>query len=252
MMSLYNKIVIVTGASRGIGLAITQKMAIEGARVYGVARTEPQQSQLPAGASMLLADIRDSAQVEQVVQTVLEDARRIDILVNNAGIEIVKPLIDTSDEEYDQVLDTNLKGSFIFTKAALPTMVQQRAGHLIFVNSISGIRGFAGDSVYCASKYGLTGLVDALDEELRPKGIRVTGVHPGATATGLALNSWAPANDPRRPFFLKPEDVAEAVIYAASQPARVVIKQVIIQPMIEPPHSEFLSVDLVQELLKDR
>jgi len=251
-MSLRDKVVIVTGASRGIGLAATRLLAAEGAKVFGVARTPPEPSDVVDGVSFLQADVRDRAQVEKAVSAALDEAGRIDTLVNNAGIEIVKPLGETTDEEYDDMLDTNLKGAFFFVTAVLPTMQRQRAGHLIFVNSVSGVRGFAEDAVYTASKFGLTGLADALDEELRAQGIRVTGIHPGATDTSLAYESWSPPDDPQRPYFLQAEDVAEAIVYAASQPRRVVIKQLIIMPLMEPPHSPNLSVEVMQSLLKDK
>lgn len=251
MMSLNRKVAIVTGASRGIGLAVVKKLAAVGVLTYGIARNKPEQAQQPEEIKFLRADVGDRDQVEKVVHEVLQQSGRIDILVNNAGVELVKPLAEISDPEYDLTMNTNLKGSFIFTTAVLPAMIKQKAGHLIFVNSVSGIRGFTEGAVYSASKYGLTGLVDALNEELRSKGIRVSGIHPGATDTELALNTWSPADDPRRPFFLKPEDVADAVVYVASQPTRVVIKQMIIQPMIEPPYSDFLPVELMQALIKE-
>ena len=247
-MNLSDKVVIVTGASRGIGLAAAQKLADLEARVYGVARTMPAKSEIPDGISMLRCDVRERTQVEQVVHTVLDETDRIDILVSNAGFELVKPLVEMTDEEYEKVLNTNLKGAFLFVRAILPTMQRQRAGQLIFINSVSGVRGFAEDAVYCASKFGLTGLADALDEELRAQGVRITSIHPGATDTTFAYDSWSPPDDPRRSFFLKAEDVSEAIVYAASQPAHVVVKQIVIQPVIELPHSDFLPLDVVKSL----
>jgi NAD(P)-dependent dehydrogenase (short-subunit alcohol dehydrogenase family) len=244
-MSLHRKAAIVTGASRGIGLETARQMAKAGARVYGVARSIP--DPMPDNVAMLTADMRIRSQVDNVIQRVLNEAGHVDILVSNAGVEIVKPFEQVTNEEYDVMLDTNLKGAFHLIQAALPAMRRQKSGHIIIVNSVAGIRGFAEDAVYCASKYGLTGLADALDEELRGQGIRVTGIHPGATNTPLAYDSWAPPDDPRRPYFLQPDDVAEAVVYAASQPARVVIRQIIVQPMIEPPYSDFLPVEIIQE-----
>lgn len=250
-MRLRDRVVILTGASRGIGLAATQMLAAEGAKVFGVARTAPNPSDVVDSVSNLRADVRDREQVDHAVSTVLDEAGRIDILVNNAGIEIAKPLTETTDRDYQEMLDTNLKGAFLFVTAVLPTMQLQRAGHLIFVNSMSGVRGFADDAVYTASKFGLTGFADALDEELRADGIRVTGIHPGATDTSLAYEWWSPPDDPQRPFFLKAEDVAEVIVYVASQPSRVVVKQIVLMPMIEPPHSQNLSVEVMQSLLKD-
>lgn len=250
-MSLHDKVVIVTGASKGIGLVTARMMAAKRARVFGVARTLPESSTMPGDATFLQADVRNREQVEEVINDVLAQTGRIDILVNNAGYEVVKPTVEVSDEEYEQVLDTNLKGAFFFVRAVLPTMQEQRAGQLIFVNSVSGVRGFTEDAVYCAAKHGLTGLADALDEELRAQGIRIMSIHPGAVDTSFAYDSWSPPDDPLRAYFLKAEDVAEAIVYAASQPAHVVIKQLIIQPVIELPHSEFLSLEVMKSLMKD-
>ncbi len=244
-MSLRRKTAIITGASRGIGLETARQMAQAGARVYGVARSTPDPA--PDGVTMLAADVRIRSQVDDVIQRVLEEAGNIDILVSNAGVEIVKPFEQVTAEEYDVMLDTNLKGTFHLIQAALPAMQGRKSGHIIIVNSVAGIRGFTEDAVYCASKYGLTGLADALDEELRGQGIRVTSIHPGATNTPLAYDSWSPPDDPRRPYFLQPEDVAEAVVYAASQPQRVAVRQIVLQPTIEPPYSDFLPVETVQE-----
>jgi NAD(P)-dependent dehydrogenase (short-subunit alcohol dehydrogenase family) len=248
-MGLQRKAAIITGASRGIGLETARQMAQAGARVFGVARSLP--DPVPDDVTMLTADVRIRSQVDDVIWRVLEEAGRVDILVSNAGVEIVKPFEEITGEEYDVMLDTNLKGTFHLIQTALPAMRHQKSGHIIIVNSVAGIRGFTEDAVYCASKYGLTGLADALDEELRGQGIRVTSIHPGATNTPLAYDSWAPPDDPRRPYFLQPEDVAEAIVYAASQPTRVVVRQIVVQPMIEPPYSDFLPVAIVEEFIPE-
>ncbi len=247
-MTLSDKVFIITGASRGIGLATAQLLAESGARVYGVSRQTSKPSKLRSGITLLRADVRIRSEVNQAVKTVIDESGHVDVLINNAGVECVKSLGETTDQEYDEMLDTNLKGAFYFTTAVLPGMRRKKSGHLVFINSISGIRGFTDDAVYCASKHGLTGLADALDEELRPQGIRVTSIHPGAVGTSFALETWAPVDDPQRPFFLRAEDIASAIIYAVSQPSRVVVKQIIIQPIIELPYSGFLPVDLIKEL----
>lgn len=247
-MNLSDKVIIVTGASRGIGLVTAQQLTKSCAHVFGVSRQVLKQGDIAEGVRMLRADVRVRTEVYQAVKTVIDEAGHVDVLINNAGVEYVKPIDETTDQEYDDMLDTNLKGAFYFTKAVLPYMRRQKSGHLVFINSISGIRGFTDDAVYCASKHGLTGLADALDEELRSQGIHVTSIHPGATSTAFALETWAPVDDPRRSFFLRAEDIASAVLYAVSLPSRVVVKQIVIQPMIELPYSDFLPVEVIQDL----
>ena len=140
------------------------------------------------------------------------------------------------------MVDTNLRGVFNFTRAVIPAMKVRRRGQILSVASVAGIRGFAEDAVYTASKYGVVGFSDALDEELRTTGIRVGCICPGAVATDLAA-PWLPTDDPRRPYVLQPEDVAGALWYAASQPGHVAVGLVILRPLIEPPHSPMLSAE---------
>jgi NADP-dependent 3-hydroxy acid dehydrogenase YdfG len=250
-MKLNQKIAIVTGASRGIGLAVARALAQDGARVFAVSRSSPPTQGLSSKITPVHADVRSGKDAEKAVQFVLDQAGAIDILVNNAGIEYFKPFSETTQEEYDRVLDTNLRGAFLFTKAVLPTFLTRNSGDLVFINSVSGLRGFSQDSVYCASKHGLHGFATSLEEELRPKGIRVCSVFPGATDTQLSRESWSPPDDPRRQYFLKPEDVAEAVVYILKQPSHVVISQVVMRPLIEPPYSDFLSAELVGTLIQE-
>lgn len=242
-MPITDKVVIVTGASRGIGLAIARTLAAAGARVFGIARTIPTAQVAPSQVRFIQADIRIAAQVERVVSSILGQTGRVDILVNNAGLEHFLPLEDTDEGRYDATLDTNLRGAYLFTRAVLPAFQARRAGHILFINSVSGLRGFAQDSVYCASKWGLAGFAEALEEELRPLGVRITSIFPGATDTDLPAASWAPANDPRRPFFLTPDDIARAALFALDQPARVAISRIVVRPMIEPPYSDFLPIE---------
>ena len=190
-MPINDKVVIVTGASRGIGLAIAQTLFAAGAKVFGVARTMPLATPAPGGVRFIQADIRLAAQVDRVVASILGETGKVDILVNNAGLEHFLGLEDTDEGKYNETLDTNLRGAYLFTRAVLPSFQARRTGHVLFINSVSGLRGFAQDSVYCASKWGLAGFADSLEEELRPHGVRVTSIFPGATDTDLPASSWA-------------------------------------------------------------
>ncbi len=241
-MPLKDKVVIVSGASRGIGQAIVQTLSDAGAIVYGIARSAPANLPSTGRAHHLQIDVRSSEQVKHAVSVILATTPTIDILVNNAGIEYFLPIEAMDERQFNETLETNLRGAFLLTQAVLPVFRAQRSGHVLFVNSVSGLRGFAQDSVYCASKWGLAGFADALEEELRPSGIRVTSIFPGATDTDLPSNSWSPKGDPRRPFFLTPQDVARAAMFALDQPTRVAVSRIILRPMIEPPYSDFLPL----------
>jgi NADP-dependent 3-hydroxy acid dehydrogenase YdfG len=249
-MSVKDRIHIVTGASKGIGRATALALAREGGRVVGVARTGSLLDTLVAGATDLPgqivaapADITQRDEVEQVVRQTVERFGRIDVLVNNAGVELPKPLETFTDDDYASMMDTNLKAVFYFARAVIPLMKEQRSGLIINIASTAGHRGFGGDSVYCATKFGVVGLTDALDEELREFGIRVTCISPGATNTELAKETWSPPDDPYRRHYLQPEDVAGAILYVSSQPPHVSIRRLDLLPLIEPPYSAVLPID---------
>ncbi|NIQ78369.1 MAG: SDR family NAD(P)-dependent oxidoreductase [Anaerolineae bacterium] len=248
-MSIKDSIIIVTGASKGIGRATALAFAREGAHVLAVARSSSlldelavQASTLPAEIVAAPADVTQCEQVEAVVSLALTRYGRIDVLVNNAGVELVKPVETFTDDDYAAMLDTNLKGIFLFTRAVVPSMKAQRSGLVINIASTAGLRGFAGDALYCASKFGVVGLTEALDEELRKFGIRVSCISPGATNTELAKDTWSPPDDPYRPHFLQPEDVARAILYVASQPPHVTVGQILLLPTVEPRYSPLLPL----------
>ena len=247
-MTLSNKVALITGASRGIGASIALALAREGAQVFGVSRSRPMDKILANSITPMIADIRKSTETQKVIDAIVDQVGKIDILVNNAGVEYFKPLIDTTPEEYDEMMDTNLRGAFLVSRSVLPTMIARRSGQIVFINSVSGTRGFAQDSAYCASKHGLAGLAESLDEELRPLGVGICSIYPGATDTRLSSESWAPPQDPRRRHFLRPEDVAETVIFVLKQPAHVIISKIVLRPLIEPIYADFLSPELVSGL----
>jgi 3-oxoacyl-[acyl-carrier protein] reductase len=249
MRSLAGVVTVVTGASRGVGRATALRFAAEGLTVVAVARDRGRLDALAAEASAaggrvvpMTGDVREASDARRVVDDTERDLGPIEILVNNAGVERVKPLEAVTDADYAEMVDTNLRGVFNFTRAVVPGMKARRRGQILSVGSIAGIRGFAEDAVYTASKFGVVGFSDALDEELRPFGIRVGCICPGAIATDLSA-PWLPPDDPRRPHALQPEDVADALWYAASQRAHVAVGLVVLRPMIEPPHSPMLSVE---------
>jgi 3-oxoacyl-[acyl-carrier protein] reductase len=245
---------IITGASRGIGRATALALAGSGIQVAAVARSKElldqiaeESTTLPARIFPVQADITVRSDVDQAVRQVLEHLGRVDLLVNNAGVEIVKPVEDVSDGDLDATLDTNLKGAFYFTRAVVPLMKAQGSGLIINISSTAGQRGFAEDAIYCASKFGMVGFSDALNEELRKFGIRVCCISPGAVNTDLARETWSPPDDPYRPYYLQADDLARVIQFVAEQPGHVAIESIVLRPTIEPPYSAPLPLNNQKE-----
>lgn len=245
---MHGMVALVTGAGRGIGRATARRLVAEGATVVAIARNEAELRTLadeaaasggPGTIEPARADVRDSAAMADLIASVEARHGRIDLAVNVAGAERVKPTVSVTDEDYDIQLDTNLRGVFHVVRGVLPGMMARRSGHIVSIASMAGVRGFAEDAVYCASKFGVVGFMDALDEEARACGIRVTTICPGAVDTSLV--KWVADDDPVRAWFLQPDDVADAVLYTVRQPPRVVIGLMYVRPIAEPPYSPMLE-----------
>ena len=130
-------------------------------------------------------DARDEETARQTVAAAKESFGRLDILINNTGVGNYKKLVDTSAEEYDEMMDVNVRSTFLFTRHAVPTMVAQGSGTILMISSMAGIYGFGGEAVYCMTKFAQVGFAQALDKELRPNGIKVGVICPGRAARGL-------------------------------------------------------------------
>jgi NAD(P)-dependent dehydrogenase (short-subunit alcohol dehydrogenase family) len=198
--ALEGKVAVVTGASRGIGLAIARLLVQAGAKVAGCARH--------AAPGISPCDVGRATDVQRFAAEVLERFGPPDLLINNAGVVARARLEETTVESWDTVLDSNLKGTFLVTRAFLAAMRGRRGARIVNVASISGRQGTAGLSAYCAAKHGVVGLTRALAEELRPDGIAVNAVCPGSVDTEM-LRSGMPGARPD----MSPEDVANVVIY---------------------------------------
>jgi 3-oxoacyl-[acyl-carrier protein] reductase len=208
---------LVTGASRGIGRAIARRLAKVGAKVVLCARSTEELRTLAveiegAGGTALVlpCDVGKAKQVAAAVSAATDAFGGIDILVNNAGVVARGALVDMEEAVYDQVLDVNLKGPYLFCRAVLPQMLARRSGRIVNVGSISSTLGTAGMTAYCASKWGLLGMSKALAEELRGTGVSVTSVLPGSVDTGMLRGSAFPP-------VLSAEQVAQVVAFLAAR-----------------------------------
>ena len=239
-MRFENQVAVVTGAGRGIGHAIAVRLAREGARVAAVSRTEANAQKttdeingLRADAAKAYAvDVADQAAVQEAAAKIFADFGRVDILVNNAGITRDGLSMRLSMEDWDTVLNTNLKGAFNFTQAVMRPMIKQRSGRIINISSIAGLTGNAGQANYSASKAGLIGLTKTLARELASRGITVNAVAPGLIETDMTT---VLSDEIRQAILQKvplgklgePDDIAGAVAYLASAEAKYITGQVL-------------------------
>lgn len=239
-MKFQNQVALVTGAGRGIGEAIAKRLAAQGARVAVVSRTEANsrrtadgiKAEFPEAARPYALDVANFSQTEAVVAQILKDFQKVDILVNNAGITRDNLAMRMSEEEWDAVIATNLKGAFNVTRALLRSMVKQRYGRIINISSVSGIMGLAGQANYAASKAGLFGFSKALARELATRNITVNVIAPGFIETDMTavlseeIRQGALAQIPVGRFG-KVEDIAAAVEFFASPEASYITGQIL-------------------------
>jgi 3-oxoacyl-[acyl-carrier protein] reductase len=239
MNQLANQIAVVTGAGRGIGRAIALKFAHEGADVVVVSRTQENSDKVAAEISALgrkawafAVDVADAAAVSAAGEKILAQAGKVDILVNNAGVTRDGLLMRMPDADWDTVLDTNLKGAFLVTKAFSRAMIKARSGRIINISSVIGLIGNAGQCNYAASKAGLIGFTQSAAKELASRGITVNAIAPGFIQTDMT----AELKEDMKAALLKQiplgtlgeaEDIAGAALYLAGSAGRYVTGQVL-------------------------
>jgi len=241
VLELDGKVAIVTGGNSGIGKAVAEIFAREKAKVVIAARNERNGAQTVDGirrnggtASFVKTDMREPAQVKRLIDETVRVHGTIDVLCNNAGVEFLKPLIDTTVEEWDFVVNTNLRGLFLASKYAIPHMMMKEKGVIVNIASQLGVSALEGLSVYCTTKAGIMMLTRVMALECIPQGIRVNCVCPGAIDTPMVDREVALDKDPdvarkimagRHPIgrLGTPEEVAEAVLFMASDRASFIV-----------------------------
>jgi len=243
--NIADKVVVITGASSGLGASTAKLLARHGAKVVLGARRKDridavvQEISVAGGTAIgFAADVTKRADVEALIQGAVDRFGRVDVLVNNAGIMAIAPIQLLKVEEWDRQIDVNIRGVLYGVAAALPHMQQQQSGHIINLASVTGIKVFApGGTVYSATKFAVRALTEGLRMELHAENIRCTMISPGAIASELQDGS----SDPSSATFVKefykiaiPADaVARAVLYTIAQPADVEIDEVVLRPTVQ-------------------
>ncbi len=227
---LEGQVVIVTGAGRGIGRSVATELAGGGARLVLVARTTADLASAADEigedrAAVVAGDVTDEATAAAAVARAREWGGRLDAVVNNAGIGWGGPTYEMPVDAWRRLMDVNLTGVFLFTRAALPVMLAQRRGHIINIASGAGRLGAAGSAAYCASKFGVIGFTEAVGLEVRQRGIKLSVVEPGSVQTGfspgMAQRDWA----------LRPNDVARVVRAVLATGPNVWIREAFVTPL---------------------
>jgi NADP-dependent 3-hydroxy acid dehydrogenase YdfG len=239
--NIEGKVVVITGASSGLGEATARLLAKEGASVVlGARRADRLQSladELTAGGAKALAlttDVTSCDQVKRLADAAVQTFGRLDVMINNAGLMALAPLERLKIDEWDRMIDINLKGVLYGIAAALPHMKQQQAGHIINVSSVAGHKVGPGFAVYAATKHAVRALSEGLRQEIKPYNIRTTVISPGAVATELPQGTTEPdaAEQVRKVYeiAIPAESFARAVAFAISQPEDVDVNEILFRP----------------------
>ncbi len=240
--TLNGKIAVVTGGSRGIGYCIADRLLREGAKVYVCARDarilkqslEELRAQADRQVEGMVADVGRYEDCRKLIHTAAEHFGGIDILVNNAGIGIMKLVDQLTPQEWDATIHTNLSGVFYCCREAIPIMRRRGGGYIFNISSLAGVNPFPGGSAYNASKFGLNGFSEAMMQDVRYDGIRVSYIMPGSVDTDFG---GAPGGRPRQSWKLSGEDIAKAVVDLYTYPLTTLASRIEMRPS-QPPRKK--------------
>ena len=240
--ALKDKVAVVTGGSRGIGFSIAQALLAEGANVFISGRDpksllgalEKLRIASPANVDGSAGDVRNYEDCRKMVHAAAERFGGLDILVNNAGVGVFKPIDQLSVEEWDTTIHTNLSGVFYCCREAIPLMRKRGGGYIFNISSLAGVNAFPGGGAYNASKFGLNGFSEAMMQDVRYDGIRVSYLMPGSVDTDFAA---APGAKLRESWKLTGEDVAKAMIDLYKFPSTALVSRIEMRPS-QPPRKK--------------
>lgn len=231
MIDLKGRVALITGAGRGIGAATARLLAANGVQL-GLASRRGENPGIN-GALAMPCDVRDPASVQAMVDATVARFGRLDILIGNAGVGGYGPFLELPADQIEEMIDINVKGLIYSVRAALPHLLKSDAADLVTVASEAGRRGLPYEAVYCSSKFAQVGLTRALDHELREKGVRCTNVCPGGVATDFAMGRGRTPDMPQLAGMMKPEDVAETILFVLTRPRTHRILEVALRPVTE-------------------
>ncbi|HFN8598588.1 TPA: SDR family oxidoreductase [Staphylococcus aureus] len=231
MTVLTDKIAVVTGAGSGIGEAIATLLHEEGAKVVLAGRNKEKLQNVANQLSqdsvkVVPTDVTNKEEVDELIKIAQQTFGGLDIVINSAGQMLSSKITDYQVDEWDSMIDVNIKGTLYTVQAALPTMLEQSSGHLINIASISGFEVTKSSTIYSATKAAVHTITQGLEKELAKTGVKVTSISPGMVDTAITA-----AYNPSDRKKLDPQDIAEAVLYALTQPSHVNVNEIIVRPV---------------------
>ncbi|HCU7002030.1 TPA: SDR family oxidoreductase [Staphylococcus aureus] len=231
MTVLTDKIAVVTGAGSGIGEAIATLLHEEGAKVVLAGRNKDKLQNVANqlvqdSVKVVPTDVTKKEEVDELIKMAQQTFGGLDIVINSAGQMLSSKITDYQVDEWDSMIDVNIKGTLYTAKAALPTMLEQSSGHLINIASISGFEVTKSSTIYSATKAAVHTITQGLEKELAKTGVKVTSISPGMVDTAITA-TYNPTDRKK----LEPQDIAEAVLYALTQPKHVNVNEITVRPV---------------------